>query len=196
MLTRSPIQPKPGKCRHCKGRLEKIGERIHIACVSDWLAANQSKIKAKAALAVKKQDRERRKALETIPELIAAADRAFASFIRERDRKAGYPCISSGQPLDWSGNETDCGHWRSRGAASHLRYSEDNAHAQRKYDNRYLSGNAAAYRVGLIARIGLERVEALENNNTPHKWEKDELRAIASKYRALARALEKERKEG
>jgi hypothetical protein len=51
----------------------------------------------------------RLRALETIPELIAIADRAFMSWIRERDRQAGLPCISSGKPLDWSENRHRAG---------------------------------------------------------------------------------------
>jgi hypothetical protein len=36
----------------------------------------------------------------------------------------------------------------------------------------------------VVARIGEERVEALESDNTPHKWTHDELRAIRDTYRA------------
>ena len=43
----------------------------------------------------------------------------------------------------------------------------------------------------MIARIGLERVEALEHDNQVHKWEADELRAIKAKYRAKLKELEK-----
>jgi hypothetical protein len=48
------------------------------------------------------------------------------------------------------------------------------------------------YRLGLIARIGLERVEALEATNAPAKWHRDELRAIRDTYRAKSKQLEKE----
>lgn len=146
--------------------------------------------KAKAARKAEKADIKRRKeALKRIPDLIADADKAFADFIRARDRLAGYPCISSGKPLDWSGNQVDAGHYRSRGAASHLRYNEDNCHAQSKHDNQWKAGNVVEYRIRLVARIGLERVEALESDNTPHKWTKDELIALKDEYRAKLRAL-------
>lgn len=77
------------------------------------------------------------------------------------------------------------------GSASHLRFNEDNCHAQSKYANQYLSGDVQAYRIGLTARIGIERVEALEANNTPHKWDKDEVREIRDRYRAKANQLER-----
>lgn len=140
----------------------------------------------------KRELRARKAALKTIPDLIKEADRAFASYIRERDRQAGHLCISSGQNLDWSGNQVDAGHYRSRGAASHLRYHPDNCHAQAKRENRYLAGNAIDYRVGLIQRIGIERVEALEADNTPHKWRRDELLRITEQFKAALKELKKE----
>lgn len=135
----------------------------------------------------------RRQAMKTLPQLKAEAQREFNTYIRLRDQSAGHPCISSGQPLDWSGNGVDAGHYRSVGAAPHLRFNEDNCHAQAKQENRWLAGNAADYRIGLIARIGLERVEALEASNEPHKWTREELIQIRDTYRAKARELRKER---
>ena len=45
------------------------------------------------------------------------------------------------------------------------------------------------YRLGLIARIGLGRVEALEANNEPAKWSIDELKAIRDYYRKKLKEL-------
>ena len=148
--------------------------------------ATQSRQKAKT----ERQDTQRRKeAAKTRSDLMREAQTAFNAFIRLRDQLAGYPCISSGRPLDWSGNQTDAGHYRSTGSAPHLRFDERNCHAQSKLDNRYLAGNAVDYRIGLIARIGLEAVEAMEADNTPRKWSADDLRAIRDEYRAKLRAL-------
>ena len=121
--------------------------------------------------------------------LIAEADRAFCAYIRKRDQLAGHHCISSGKPLDWSGNNVDAGHYRSRGSATHLRYDERNCHAQSKHDNRYLSGNAVDYRIGLIQRIGIGAVEALEADQTPKKYTIEELKAIKAHYTAKLKEL-------
>lgn len=51
------------------------------------------------------------------------------------------------------------------------------------------------YRIGLIARIGQEKVEALEADNHVHKWTHEELRSIREHYRAKARELKKQREE-
>ena len=48
------------------------------------------------------------------------------------------------------------------------------------------------YRIGLIARIGMARVEALEANNTPKKWTHQELIDIKAKYRAKVKAVKAE----
>lgn len=129
--------------------------------------------------------------LKTKSEWMREAQTAFNQFIRLRDQLAGHPCISSGQPLDWSGNNVDAGHYRSRGSAPHLRFNELNCHAQAKRENRYLSGNAVDYRIGLIARIGLEAVESLEADQTPKKYTIAELRAIKAHYVAKLKEMKK-----
>ena len=48
-------------------------------------------------------------------------------------------------------------------------------------------------RIGLVEKIGAERVEALENNNTPHRYTIEELEGIRRHYSALRRALIKQR---
>lgn len=120
---------------------------------------------------------------------IADAQTAFNGYIRLRDQIAGHPCISSGKPLDWSGNNVDAGHYRSRGSAPHLRFNENNVHAQSKQENRYKAGNAVDYRLGLIARIGLTAVEALEADQEPRRWTIEELQEIKVHYRAKTKAL-------
>lgn len=41
----------------------------------------------------------------------------------------------------------------------------------------------------MIARIGLARVEALEQDQAPRKWTVDELKAIRDEYRQKLKAL-------
>ena len=77
----------------------------------------------------------------------------------------------------------------STGSAPHLRFDERNAHAQRKVCNRWGAGRAVDYRIGLVARIGLAAVEALESDNTPRKWLREELIYIRDRYRAKLKEL-------
>ena len=188
------------KCAHCRKKLEP-GEYIHEDCKAPYADAVAAKAERKAAKAINtaaKEDRaetkRRKEKLKTRSDYLKEAQRAFNAFVRERDRAAGYPCISSGRPLDWSGNKTDAGHWRSTGAAPNLRFNEDNCHAQSKHDNQWLAGNAVEYRVRLIERIGLERVEALESDNAPRKFTADDLIEIRDTYRAKANELARARR--
>jgi len=136
-----------------------------------------------------KKDNQRRLALRTRRDYIKEAQAAFNAFIRYRDK--GKPCICCGEPLTLNavGGGYDCGHYRSVGSAPHLRFDECNAHAQRKQCNRWRSGNAVDYRLGLIKRIGLEAVEDLEANNDPRKYSIDELKAIKASYAAKLKEL-------
>jgi len=45
-------------------------------------------------------------------------------------------------------------------------------------------------RIGLIGRYGLEAVEALENDNSTHKWTREELIAIRRHYTAKRKEIE------
>jgi hypothetical protein len=190
-----PRTAKPGKCKHCRQHLERVGQKLHEGCVAPWWEANREKVQAKAAAKAKRAEREqtkaRRVALETIPELIAAAQKEFNAYIRARD--AGQPCICCGRTTNdkdlLTGSRWDAGHYRSTGSASHLRFNEDNCHRQLVHCNRHGAGRAVDYRIGLVARIGLARVEALEANNAVHKWTADELRAIRATYRAKLKQL-------
>jgi hypothetical protein len=137
----------------------------------------------------KKAVREKLDAMKTKPELLKLAQTCFNAFIRARD--ADKPCICCGKPLNTGPNSLDAGHYRSVGSAPHLRFVENNVHGQTKYCNNHLGGNHVEYRKGLIERIGLEAVEALEADQTPRKYTHDELRDLAATYRAKLRELKK-----
>jgi len=178
---------KQKECKHCGTRFQPVRPLQQVCsaiCASRLVKA------------AKKEERERDKArkekLKRIPDYIKEAQIAFNSYVRARD--AGKPCICCGRTQEMgyglSSHGWDCGHYRSTGSASHLRFNEDNAHRQLVVCNRHGAGRAVDYRIGLIARIGLERVEALETNNAIHKWQVEELREIKATYKAKLKELE------
>ena len=184
------------RCPHCKAKMEE-GRRIHPDCIEGFAQAQAEKsarAQAKRVLMAAKVDKALTKqklaTFKSMGTLIAEAQKEFNTYVRKRDQLAGHACISSGKPLDWSGNGVDAGHYRSRGSAPHLRFDERNVHAQSKQENRYASGNATGYRVGLIARIGRDAVDALECDQTPRKYTKEQLIALKREYATKARALE------
>lgn len=190
------LTAKPGRCKFCRKRMETIGQKIHPDCAEAWWSDQKDKIKAKAARDQERRDiaRDRltRENQKTIPKLRAEAQVEFNRYIRARDEEL--PCISCGKPPgDLSGLHAgrDAGHYRSTGAASHLRFDERNCHAQCVHCNQYLAGNSVQYRISLLERIGPEAVASLEADNDPVKWTKDVLRQIKVAYRAKTRELMK-----
>ena len=135
----------------------------------------------------KAEKREYRRKSIPLSKLKSAAQREFNRWILERD--FGLPCICCGRTAGESGaltgGEYDAGHYRSVGAAQHLRFNPDNVNRQAKYCNTYKSGNAVEYRRGLIEKIGAARVELLEDDNRVVKWEREELIEIRKKYLSL-----------
>ena len=180
-------------CREPFAPVRALQKVCSPLCASRLVESKADKKRAKEKAAEARRDREKRIALKTIPELKKEAQIAFNAYIRARDRLAGHPCICCGRPLDWGrlGGAVDAGHYRSTGSADHLRFREDNCHAQRSDCNRFGAGRAVDYRIGLLSRIGRERVEALEADNATHKWTREELIAIRDEYRAKTRALAK-----
>jgi hypothetical protein len=153
--------------------------------------AKQEKKRTELAQVERREIKVRKEALKSRGDYMRDAQRSFNEFIRVRDQLAGHACISSGRPLDWAGNAVDAGHYRSVGAAPHLRFDERNCHAQSKQDNRYLSGNAIDYRIGLIKRIGRDAVEQLEADQSVRKYTIEDLKAITADYRAKTRELKR-----
>jgi hypothetical protein len=119
-------------------------------------------------------------------------------YIRLRDK--GLPCIScdiSDYDLRVSKLQWAAGHYMAIGAAPQLRFNEDNIHKQcNRNCNRGKHGNLIEYRKRLIIRIGLERVEALENDDTRANWTPARNEAMTVKYRSKYNDLLAERKEG
>lgn len=153
----------------------------HKACSPDCALALAVREREKREA---KDLRARKEKLKTRREWINEAQSAFNAYIRARD--AGKPCISCGAP--WNdgkvGGSFDCGHFRSVGAAGHLRWDETNAAGQCKKCNRWGAGRVSDFRAGLIARIGLVAVEQLEADNTVRRWTIDDAKRIKAEYKA------------
>lgn len=179
-------QPRPRECAQCKSWFnpQRMGAKVcSPLCAARFVRAQHDAEKA--------EFKKRKEAAKPRGKLIAEAQTAFNLFIRTRD--AGLPCICCGQPFEPEkpGGSADAGHYLSRGSAPHLRFDENNCFAQRKNCNRPGGTTRQAFRAGVVARIGLEAVEALEADTTVRKWTADDLRAIKATYAAKTRELKK-----
>ena len=140
---------------------------------------------AKAKQVVVKKDkafnRETKRLKETIKpksKWLSEAQAAFNKYIRLRDYED--PCIACLKPREvieaeqgWkTGGCWDAGHFKTRGAKGQLRFILFNVHKQCKSCNAgsgKFSAKAATvdanYRINLIEKIGVKKVEWLDNNN-------------------------------
>lgn len=173
------------RCPHCKGKLEH-GHRIHAECIAPWADAQAEKAKrtaqkqARMAAKVERAETRRRKeAIKTMADLKREAQTALNRWIVQV-RDADKPCISCGRHHH---GQYHAGHYLSRGAAPQHALNPINVWKQCAPCNTYLHGNQAAYRMRLVELIGLPAVEALESDNSPKKWTREELISIRDEYR-------------
>jgi len=145
----------------------------------------QDKVKAyrKETKAIKARVREHDKGWH-----IKTLQAVFNKFIRLRDSAEG--CISCGTRKNL---KYDAGHFRTVGAAPELRFCEENVHKQCSYlCNQTRTGNVTEYRIGLLKKIGEERLAWLEGPHEPKKYTIPELQEMIKDYRARIRRTEKD----
>ena len=181
-------KPNPGprqrKCKCCGASFVPFG-------IQSWCGPECGYKLSQVALAKKKakeqrQERAATKAkLKTRADWLREAQAAINSWVR-LVRDADKPCISCARQHE---GKYDCGHYLSRGAHPNLAFVENNLAKQCVPCNQYLSGNQIRFRQGLIARIGLEAVEALESDNEPRKYSISYLQAIKADYSQRLREL-------
>ena len=167
------IKPKAKKCKACKNSFMPRSS-WQVACSPGCAQIIAVKINVDKE---KKLDAVRREKLKSLNELIAEAQTSFNAYIRMRAVRFKHGCMSCGTKLmiGGVGGGFDCGHYRSRGSAGHLRFDMNAAWGQCKYCNRHLGGNYSAYRNRLIDHIGINKVDAIENDNRIVKFSREYL---------------------
>ncbi|EMK1720097.1 recombination protein NinG [Enterobacter hormaechei] len=161
-------------------------------------AAKRIKEQKEAEKVGRQRRKAKRESLKSKSQWDKEAQSAFNRYIRIRDE--GKPCVSCGNPLIGksnylTGSAIDASHYRSRGAASHLKFNVFNVHSACTRCNRQLSGNAVEYRIRLIERIGLERVERLEADYSPRRFDVTYLKRVKAIFSRRANALMKRRQK-
>lgn len=134
----------------------------------------------------KKADRAKREKLKPRADWLKEVQIAFNTYVRCRDDKL--PCISCGRHHQ---GQWHAGHYLSTGARPELRFEPDNVHKQCQPCNTHLHGNLVLYRLALIEKIGLDRVEWLEGPHEPQKWTIEDLKTIKADYGAKTKALKR-----
>ncbi len=113
----------------------------------------------------------------------------FNKYIRLRDK--GKPCISCGR---LTGCKLNAGHYKSSGSHPALKFEPDNCHLQCEHCNTYSSGNLIKYRINLIDKVGLKRVEWLEGAHPQKRHTIEELRKVRMYFIKCIKETSGERK--
>lgn len=182
------------RCRYCKEyKPADLMLKVPLGVFCNFEHASKYGIEKSQARRKKEASREikkKKESLLTSRDWIKKAQSAVNAYVRLRDE--GKPCISCGSyPEQKAGGNIDAGHYRSRGAAGHLRFNVFNIHAQCVKCNRFNSGNAVDYRIRLIDKIGAARVVALENNNKAKSFSIEYLKRLQKIFLKRVRHLKK-----
>lgn len=170
------MKPLTRKCKYCKQKyfpkFTSTEPCPKYECRIAHLNANAGKI-VKAVKAKQKKD------LLTKSDWLKIAQTTFNKYIRLRDAKL--PCISCG--TNKPNIQYHAGHYRSVGSAPQLRFNPFNCHKQCSTCNNHLSGNLINYRINLVERIGLKKVEWLESQHSPLHLTIDDIKQIIETYK-------------
>lgn len=192
-----------GKAKNFKGcgkltEHRKYGIGLMCGCYPEWLYNTPEGLKVveKATLKASKprNDLERAKKAkkdnDSLGWLKKNTTNILHKYIKERDK--GKPCISCGEPYN---SRHQAGHYKKAELFSLLKYYIPNINGQCVRCNVFLDGNVEAYEISLRKRIGNKEVDkinelaAIENQSTPKKWDREELKEIQNKVKELQKEI-------
>lgn len=176
-------------CKVCKSDFtpQKMGQKVCSPdCAISLAVSERGKAVKVAQVKDRKADAVKRDQQKSKAKWAKEAQASFNAFIRQRD--ADQPCISCGRHHQ---GQYHAGHYLSVGARPELRFNEFNVHKQCQPCNTHLSGNAILYRRALLAKLGVELVDALEGPHELCHYTIDHLKAIKSTYLAKAKVLKR-----
>ncbi|CNJ54338.1 NinG-like phage protein [Yersinia rohdei] len=196
-MTTGKPKNKPVKLKKCKVCPTKFApfsstqKACSVPCAR--IIAKQDADKKQQAID-RKAWQKRKESLKTASDWNKEAQVAVNRYVFWRDYSK--PCIACGNALNYGvrGGAVDASHYRSRGTASHLRFNVFNIHAGCVRCNREMSGNLIPFRRNLIIKIGIDRVDRLETDNNPRKFDIPYLQRVKAIFTRRAKHYEKLRK--
>jgi len=171
-------------CKICKDKFDPQFNSVQLVCSPRCAIEYTKKQKAKNW---KKEKKILKEKLKTKSDYEKELEKIFNAWIRERDK--ALPCISCNAPAGTY--KPTAGHYFPAGTYKNIRFNEDNVHGQCWFNcNKNKHGNLQEYRIGLIRRIGLQKVEALERRRLePSKYSIPELIEMKVVYKQKLKAL-------
>ena len=195
------------KCKVCKTPFEPYNS-LAVACSASCALIHGKAETAKRAAKKTKQAKKERLEFNR-RHLRWQHEQCKTSFNRLRvqeefqwfaERGLEPECISCGKvKMDWC-----CGHFKTVGAQSGIRYDRMNAYLQcNRYCNQSLSGNldgnknTRGYKRGLAERFGEDAAQQIikhcETKTAPIKWDWQEMEAWRKEWNEQFRELQKQR---
>ena len=176
---------KAKKCKFCKSEFTPLRPLQYVCspiCSINYSKALNDKKEAKEW---NKRKSELKKKTKTLSDYLKETQKECNKYIRKRDENL--KCISCNKEIK---GVKHASHFYSSGGHSNIRFHEDNIHVSCFKCNVMLSGNQNEYRVRLIKKIGLERVEWLdENAHIEKKWNKEELRNLLEYFKNKSKTI-------
>ena len=185
-------QPKPKKCKNPACGEKFVAQRLGQAVCSPKCGlaikhVNETKARKSLDQVGRADIKVRKEALKSRGDHAKEAQAVINRYVRLRDAHLG--CISCDKPATWGG-QWHCSHFRSVGAAPHIRYNLWNMNRACSVCNNHLSGNIAGYRPKLIEKIGQNKVDWLESNHSVARHDIPYLKRIKAVFTKKCRRLE------
>ena len=195
LATRKPLKAISGRPRKCAVRACRA-PFVPTQSFQSWCSpecgvqiARDKQQKERTALAKieRKAIREAKERIKPRAAYMKEAQMVINRYVRLRDAHLG--CVSCERPATWQG-QWHASHFRSRGAAPHLRFNLHNIHKACSICNNHLSGNIMGYRPELVRRIGEERVAMLEASQERAGFTIDYLKRLKRVFAKKCRQIE------
>lgn len=178
---------KPKSCKVCREKFQPARPLQSCCSISCAIQHSNKLAQVKAAKDASERRAAHRVAKEkakTRSQWMKEAQAAFNAYIRKRDENL--PCISCGR---FHEGQWHAGHYRTVGGNPETRFEELQVWKQCQPCNTHLHGNLINYRIGLIKRIGLERVEWIEGKHPARHYTIDDLKNIKEMYKNKLKSL-------
>ena len=192
-------KPYKGKAKNRKGRKEKTckvcKEKFtptrdlqpvcdNFTCLTEYAELHL----AKKAKEKKKQDAKARREfnLNDVKARTKVAKKVMQEYVRLRD--INEPCISCRKP---TAKQWDGGHYMSAEYYSAIRFNALNINKQCSHCNDWNNENKAEYRKHLIDKIGLSKVEWLEDQKQVVKYNAEYLNRLIKIFRKKIRVIKR-----
>ena len=184
-------QPKPKTCRNAACSIKFVPQRLgqvvcSPACALATKDVNQQKARKSLDQVGRRELKVRKEKLKSRADHMREVQAAFNEWVRLRD--VDLPCVSCGRHHE---GQYHSGHYRTVGGNPELRFEPLNAWKQCAPCNNHKSGDIVNYRIELVKRIGVEKVDWLEGPHEPKRYTVEDLKAIKADYRAKARELKR-----